>query len=361
MIDHDLDAGVAARHVADLTDLMRREKDVEHRAQFLGLLPERVAHRIVEPDVVAVVDGAEPQANQMLLFHGAFESRGVLGVGGGVQAVAHQQPDTGETVGVGADTVAGVGVVGAVVADVADHDLVDAVSFHLGQQMLAGVLPVGQGIGAVGETRVGSESGVVDHPGVLGIHLEGPYLNAARKGVHDPSKFHTPGADELDVVTGLGKEGVTLLTLAPERFDDSASEEVEPARNFVDHRALDGRVGRGERSKGRHQRRPHELGLLGTQRRQQRHGQLRIRISLEPTVRNLAHPIIAVANEFAHQVANSGQLGIAKRLAAEAAQNEAAASEALARDLQRASLEALKTLPGSADNPLNTGRWESEV
>jgi N-acetylglucosamine-6-phosphate deacetylase len=56
-------------------------------------------------------------------------------------------------------------------------------------------------------------------PGILGIHLEGPYLNAARKGVHDPSKFHTPDADELDVVTALGKEGVTMLTLAPERFD----------------------------------------------------------------------------------------------------------------------------------------------
>lgn len=56
-------------------------------------------------------------------------------------------------------------------------------------------------------------------PGVLGVHLEGPYLNAARKGVHDPSKFHTPDAAELDLVASLGKAGVTLVTLAPERFD----------------------------------------------------------------------------------------------------------------------------------------------
>lgn len=56
-------------------------------------------------------------------------------------------------------------------------------------------------------------------PGVLGVHLEGPYLNAARKGVHDPSKFHTPDAAELDVVASLGDAGVTLVTLAPERFD----------------------------------------------------------------------------------------------------------------------------------------------
>ena len=69
---------------------------------------------------------------------------------------------------------------------------------------------------AIAATR---EAIAQDVPGILGIHLEGPYLNAARKGVHDPSKFHTPGADELDVVTGLGKDGITLLTLAPERFD----------------------------------------------------------------------------------------------------------------------------------------------
>jgi len=56
-------------------------------------------------------------------------------------------------------------------------------------------------------------------PGVLGVHLEGPYLNAARKGVHDPSKFHTPDAAELDLVASLGRDGVTLVTLAPERFD----------------------------------------------------------------------------------------------------------------------------------------------
>ncbi|WP_206861815.1 N-acetylglucosamine-6-phosphate deacetylase [Lysobacter changpingensis] len=58
-------------------------------------------------------------------------------------------------------------------------------------------------------------------PGVLGVHLEGPYLNAARKGVHDPSKFHTPDAAELDLVASLGKDGVTLVTLAPERFESA--------------------------------------------------------------------------------------------------------------------------------------------
>ena len=27
--------------------------------------------------------------------------------------------------------------------------------------------------------------------GVQGIHIEGPFLNVARKGIHDPAKFST--------------------------------------------------------------------------------------------------------------------------------------------------------------------------
>ncbi|HET9836308.1 MAG TPA: N-acetylglucosamine-6-phosphate deacetylase, partial [Rhodanobacteraceae bacterium] len=52
-------------------------------------------------------------------------------------------------------------------------------------------------------------------PGVLGIHLEGPFLGSARKGVHDPAQFRLPTADELDVVCSL-RNGRTILTLAPE-------------------------------------------------------------------------------------------------------------------------------------------------
>ncbi|WP_394539060.1 N-acetylglucosamine-6-phosphate deacetylase [Lysobacter enzymogenes] len=70
---------------------------------------------------------------------------------------------------------------------------------------------------AIGAVREAIAAGV---PGILGIHLEGPYLAPARKGVHNPDKFHTPGADELDRIASLDN-GKTLLTLAPERFDDA--------------------------------------------------------------------------------------------------------------------------------------------
>ncbi|HZW18358.1 MAG TPA: N-acetylglucosamine-6-phosphate deacetylase [Luteimonas sp.] len=53
-------------------------------------------------------------------------------------------------------------------------------------------------------------------PGVLGIHLEGPYLAPARKGTHDAGKFRVPDDAEIELATSLGA-GVTLLTLAPEQ------------------------------------------------------------------------------------------------------------------------------------------------
>jgi N-acetylglucosamine-6-phosphate deacetylase len=57
------------------------------------------------------------------------------------------------------------------------------------------------------------EAGV---PGVLGIHIEGPFLNVERKGIHLASKIRTLDAEAVALVTRL-KRGRTLVTLAPER------------------------------------------------------------------------------------------------------------------------------------------------
>lgn len=52
-------------------------------------------------------------------------------------------------------------------------------------------------------------------PGVLGIHIEGPFLSSRRKGVHDSSKFRTLDEAVLPLIGSL-KHGRTLITLAPE-------------------------------------------------------------------------------------------------------------------------------------------------
>ena len=53
-------------------------------------------------------------------------------------------------------------------------------------------------------------------PGVLGVHIEGPFLSPKRKGIHDEGKFRVMDEDALDLLTSL-KAGKTLVTLAPER------------------------------------------------------------------------------------------------------------------------------------------------
>jgi N-acetylglucosamine-6-phosphate deacetylase len=52
-------------------------------------------------------------------------------------------------------------------------------------------------------------------PGVLGIHIEGPFINSEKRGIHDPSKIRQIDAAAVELLTSL-KSGVTLVTLAPE-------------------------------------------------------------------------------------------------------------------------------------------------
>jgi N-acetylglucosamine-6-phosphate deacetylase len=53
-------------------------------------------------------------------------------------------------------------------------------------------------------------------PGVLGIHVEGPFLNHDRRGVHDASKLRVLDESALKLLT-TPHGGVTMVTLAPER------------------------------------------------------------------------------------------------------------------------------------------------
>ena len=59
------------------------------------------------------------------------------------------------------------------------------------------------------------EAGV---PGILGIHIEGPYLSPIRKGTHDESKFRVLDDADIALLSSL-KRGKTVLTLAPECND----------------------------------------------------------------------------------------------------------------------------------------------
>jgi N-acetylglucosamine-6-phosphate deacetylase len=56
--------------------------------------------------------------------------------------------------------------------------------------------------------------------GISGIHLEGPHLSPAFRGVHEADKIRALDDDAIEILTSL-KSGVTLLTVAPETLTAS--------------------------------------------------------------------------------------------------------------------------------------------
>lgn len=70
--------------------------------------------------------------------------------------------------------------------------------------------------------------------GVLGVHLEGPFISGDRPGVHDPRFIRAPESHELEYLTALAerltRQGRRLLmTLAPERVDDATIRRLSSA------------------------------------------------------------------------------------------------------------------------------------
>jgi N-acetylglucosamine-6-phosphate deacetylase len=65
---------------------------------------------------------------------------------------------------------------------------------------------------AIDAVRAAIESRV---PGVIGVHIEGPFISEARKGTHDAAKFRDLDARGVEALASLGV-GRTLVTLAPE-------------------------------------------------------------------------------------------------------------------------------------------------
>jgi N-acetylglucosamine-6-phosphate deacetylase len=56
--------------------------------------------------------------------------------------------------------------------------------------------------------------------GVLGLHLEGPFISPARPGIHRADHIAVPHLNDLDWLADLAGAGHSLVTLAPERLPD---------------------------------------------------------------------------------------------------------------------------------------------
>lgn len=71
---------------------------------------------------------------------------------------------------------------------------------------------------AIRATDAAIEAGI---PGVLGRHIEGPFINLAKRGIHVAEKIQTLDERALDVLSSA-RHGRTLVTLAPEQLPAGA-------------------------------------------------------------------------------------------------------------------------------------------
>ena len=61
---------------------------------------------------------------------------------------------------------------------------------------------------------------VKDKYGILGMHLEGPFLNPIKRGAHREKYLLPPTDDKIDAICELAHNTITLITIAPELFTD---------------------------------------------------------------------------------------------------------------------------------------------
>ena len=57
--------------------------------------------------------------------------------------------------------------------------------------------------------------------GLLGLHMEGPYLNPIKRGAHVERFIKKPTLEEVNMLLEQGKGVIKIMTLAPEQCDDS--------------------------------------------------------------------------------------------------------------------------------------------
>lgn len=53
-------------------------------------------------------------------------------------------------------------------------------------------------------------------PGLLGVHLEGPFLAPARKGAHDPAALAVPTPELVEEIIDIAGDVLRMVTIAPE-------------------------------------------------------------------------------------------------------------------------------------------------
>lgn len=84
------------------------------------------------------------------------------------------------------------------------------------KQVLAAAAEYRRRQSQAGATMPGAMPGAVPGAVMLGIHLEGPYLNPVKKGAHAPGELKLPDLQEMQELLAEAGDLIKMVTLAPE-------------------------------------------------------------------------------------------------------------------------------------------------
>ncbi|MGL4987903.1 MAG: N-acetylglucosamine-6-phosphate deacetylase [Cetobacterium sp.] len=65
--------------------------------------------------------------------------------------------------------------------------------------------------------------------GILGLHIEGPYISVQKKGIHNSKFIRVADEAMIDKIVAAGKENVKIITLAPENTDKKTISKLHAA------------------------------------------------------------------------------------------------------------------------------------
>lgn len=65
--------------------------------------------------------------------------------------------------------------------------------------------------------------------GVVGLHLEGPFLNPKKRGAHLAKYVRMPTDDEINTIIDAGADIIKIWTIAPEQFTDGQIKLIQDA------------------------------------------------------------------------------------------------------------------------------------
>jgi N-acetylglucosamine-6-phosphate deacetylase len=63
--------------------------------------------------------------------------------------------------------------------------------------------------------------------GVIGLHIEGPWISKEKRGAHIEALIHSPTLEEAKVLLEYGKGVITMITIAPEVCSDEVVELIK--------------------------------------------------------------------------------------------------------------------------------------